>query len=169
MGCQNFSCPCVGREIYVGGEEFSCYICTPCLALAGVFGAPGFAGEAYSAQSSSNTRSAVAFEGALVSRVGSSLDTGAIVPGGVGGSVLVDGEGPSSQGGSLRDTGSGSSPVFGCISVGVGRTSPRSCRVRDVVGVGAVVTHQSSRNEGDVLGIAVILGGGHRSSCDCDV
>ena len=81
---------------------------------------------------------------------------------------MVDGAGPSFQGGSIRDTGSGSAPVFGRISVGVGHT-PRLCRVRGVVRAGEVVAHQSSRNEGNVFGIAVISGDGHWSSCDRNV
>ena len=126
-------------------------------------------GEAGSTQSPSNALSAVAFEGALVSRVRSSLPTGTVVPGGEGGSVLVDGAGPSSHGGSILDTCSGSAPVFGSISVGVGRTPPQLVCVRGVVGGGAVAAHQSSRNEGDVSGIAVISGDGTGSSCDHDV
>ena len=66
-GRQDFSCPCAGREIYVGGGELSCFICSPRSALAGAFGAPGFAEKASSAQLSSNALSAVAFEDALVS------------------------------------------------------------------------------------------------------
>ena len=159
----------MGREISVSGRELSCFVCTPRSALAGAFGAPGFAGEASSAQSSSNAFSALAFEDALVSRVGSSLAPGAIVLGGAGGSVLVDGAGLSSQGGSIRDTCSRSTPVFGRVLVGVGRTPPLPCRVRGVVGAGAVAAHQSFRDEGNVFGIAVILEGGHRSSCDRDV
>ena len=61
------------------------------------FWAPGFTGETSSAQSSSHELSAVVFSDALVYRVGSSLATGAIVPGGAGGSLFVDGAGPSSQ------------------------------------------------------------------------
>ena len=38
-----------------------------------------------------------------------------------------------------------------------------------MVGGGEVAAHQSSRNEGDVSGIAIISGGGRRSSCDLDV
>ena len=83
----------------------------------------------------------------------------------------MDGEGPSSQGGSIRDTRSGSTPVglLGHVSVGVGRTPPRSGSVRGVVGAGKVAAHQSSRNEGIVSGIAVISGVGHRLPCDSDV
>ena len=59
-------------------------------------------------------------------------------------------------------------PVLGRVTVGVGRTPPRSCCVRGVVGA-EVATHQSSRYEGNVFGIAVISGYGHRSSCNRDV
>ena len=93
------------------------YVRSPRSALAGGFGTPGFAGETSSSQSLSNALSAVAFEDALVSRVGSSLPLGAFVPGGERGFVLVDGEGPSSLGGSIRDTRSGSTPVLGRVSV----------------------------------------------------
>ena len=110
----------------------------------------------------------MAFEDALVSRVGSSLAPGTAVPGGER-SALVDGAEPSSQGGSIRDTSSGSTPVLGLVSIGVGRTPPRSFRVRDVVRGGKVVAHQSSRDEGNVSGIAVILRGGRRSSSDHNV
>ena len=51
----------------------------------------------------------------------------------------------------------------------MGRAPPRSCSVQDVVGVGEVAAHQSSRNEGIVSGIAVVSGVGHRLSCDRDV
>ena len=60
-------------------------------ALAVDFGIPGFAGEVGPTQSTSNALSAVAFEDALVSQVGSALPTVTFVPGGEGGSVLVDG------------------------------------------------------------------------------
>ena len=88
-------------------------------ALAGGFGSLGFSGAAGSSQSTSNALSAVAFEDALVSRVGSALVPSTAIPGGEGGSVLVDGAVPSSQGGSIRDTCSGSTPVLGHVSVGV--------------------------------------------------
>ena len=137
-------------------------------ALAVGFGSPGFAGEASSSQSTSNALSVVAFEDSLVSQVGSSLPSGALVPGGGGGFVLVDGEEPSSQGGSIRDTRSESTPVLGCVLVGVGRTPPRLGSVLGVVGA-EVAAHQSSRNEGIVSGIAVISGVVCRLLCDRDV
>ena len=146
-----------------------CFIRSRRSALADAFGAPGFAGEVASSQSSSNALPAVAFEDALVSRVGSSFVPGASLPGSERGSVLVDGGEPSSPRGSIWDTTSGSSPVLGRVSVGVGSTPPRSFRVRGVVGGGEVVTHQPLRDEGNVSSIAVISGGGRRLSGDRDV
>ena len=136
--------------------------------MAGAVGAPVIAGDAGSSRASSNAFPAVAFEDPLVPRVGSSLSPGASVAGGGGGPVLVDGEGSPSHGGSFRDTCSGSSPVFGCISVGVGLT-PRSVCVRGVVGAGEFSAHQSPGDEGPVPGLAVLPGDGHRSSCDRNV
>ena len=92
-----------------------CHVRYPRSALAGGFGSPGFAGETSSSQSTSNALPAVAFEDALVLRVGSFLPSGALVPGGERGFVLVDGEGPSSQRGSIRDTCPRSTPVFGRV------------------------------------------------------
>ena len=87
----------------------------------------------------------------------------------VTGSGLVDGEGPSFDGGSIRDTCSGSSPVFGHVLFGVGRSPPRSTSVRGVVRLGKVAAHQSSRDEGSVLGPSVVSRRYHRSSRDSDV
>ena len=56
-----------------------------------------------------------------------------------------------------------------CVLVRVGRTPPRSCHVRGVVGAGEVAAHQSSQNEGNVSGVAVISGVGRRSPCDRDM
>ena len=123
-------------------ETFCTLSSSPRSALAGGFGSPGFAGKVGSSQSTSNALCAVAFEDTLVSQVRSSLAPGTTVLGGEGGSVLVDGAGPSSQGGSIRDTGSGSTPVLGHISVEVGRTPPRSLCVWGVVGA-EVAAHQS--------------------------
>ena len=52
---------------------------------------------------------------------------------------------------------------------GVGRSPPRSTHVRCVVGPGKVAAHQSSRDEGSVLGAAVISRRRHRPSRDGDV
>ena len=141
------------RKFLSVAETFCAMSTPPCSALAGGLGTPGFAGEASSAQSPSNALSAVAFEDSLVSQVGSSLPSGTLVQGGF---VLVDGAGPSPHGGSIRDTRSGSTPLIGRVSVGMGRTPPRSGSVQGVVGAGEVAAHQSSRSEGTVSGIAVI-------------
>ena len=101
-------------------ETFLYYVRFPRSALAGGFGIPGFAGETSSSQSPLNALSAVAFEDALVSRVGSSLPSCAFILGGEGGFVLVDGGGPYSQGGSVRDTRSGSTPVCSRMRLGWG-------------------------------------------------
>ena len=53
----------------------------------------------------------------------------------------MDGAGTSPQGGSIRDTLSGLTPVLGRVSVRVGRTPPRLCHVRGVVGAGEVAAH----------------------------
>ena len=83
--------------------------------------------------------------------------------------VLVDGEGSPVSGGSIRDTCSGSSPVFGRVFVGLGCSPPRSKRVRGVVRPGEVVAHQSSRNEGPVPGPSSLSRSCSRSPCDRDV
>ena len=145
------------------------YIRSPRSALAGGLGTPGFTREIGSSQSTSAALSAVAFEDTLVSRVRSSLAPDTTVPRSERGFVLVGDERPSSQGGSIRDTRSRSTPVLGRVSVGVGCTPPRSCRVRDVVGAGEVPAHQPSRNEGNVSGVAVISGVSRHFPCDHDV
>ena len=114
-------------------------------------------------------RSAVASEDALVPRVRSSLSSGGFATGSEMGPVLVDGEGPSLNGGSIRDTCAGSSPVFGRVLLGVGRSPPRPTRVRGVVRPGKVAPHQSSRNEGPLSGSSGLSRRSHRSSRDSDV
>ena len=98
-----------------------------------------------------------------------SLSSGAFATGSETGPVLVDGEGSSVDGGSIRDACSRSSPVFGCVLFGVGRSPPRSTRVWGVVRPGKVASHQSSRDEGTVLGPSGISRRCHRSSRDSDV
>ena len=85
------------------------------------------------------------------------------------GPVLVDGEGSPVSGGSIRDTCSGSTPVFGRVFVGLGCSPPRSKRVRGVVRPGEVVAHQSSRNEGPLPGSSGFSRRCSRSPCDRDV
>ena len=81
----------------------------------------------------------------------------------------MDGEGSPVDGGSIRDTCAGSSPVFGRVFVGVGCSLPRSKRVRGVVRPGEVAAHQSSENEGPVPGSSGISGRCQWSPCDHDV
>ena len=105
----------------------------------------------------------------LVPRVRPSLSSGAFAAGSETGPVLVDGEGPSVDGGSIRDTCSGSSPVFGRVLLRIGRSPSRSTRVRGVVGPGKVAAHQSSRNEGSFLRPSGIPRRCHWSSRASDV
>ena len=80
----------------------------------------------------------------------------------------MDGEGPSLDGGSIRDTCTGSSPVFRRVLLGVGRSPPRSSRVRGVVRP-EVAPHQSSRNEGPLSGSSGLSRRRPWSSRDGDV
>ena len=157
------------REIPDGRGELLYHGRSPGSALAGGPRSPGFARAAGPSRSPSDALSAVASQGALVPRVRPSLYSGAFAPGSETGSVLVDGEGSSFDGGSIRDTCSGSSPVFGRVLFGVGRSPPRSTRVRGVVGPGEVAACQSSRDEGAVLGPSVVSRRCHRLLHDSDV
>ena len=141
----------------------------PGSALAGDPRSTGFARVPGSSRSSSDALIAVAAEDALVPRVRPSLASGSFAGGSETGSVLVDGEGPSVDGGSIRDTCAGSSPVFGRVFIGVGRSPPRSKHVQGAVRPGEVAAHQSSRNEGPLRGSSGISGRCHRSSRDSDV
>ena len=120
-------------------------------------------------RSTSDALLAVASEVPVVPRVRPSLASGGFAGGGETGSVLVDGEGSPVSGGAIRDTCSGSTPVFGRVFVGLGCSPPRSKRVRGVVRPGEVVAHQSSRNEGHVLGPSSLSRSCLRSPCDRDV
>ena len=103
-GRQGFSVSGASRETPNGSGELLCHGRSPGLALAGDPRSPGFARAAGSSRSSWGALSAVASQGALVPRVRPSLSSGAIATGSETGSVLVDGEGPSFDGGSIRDT-----------------------------------------------------------------
>ena len=127
--------------------------CSPSSALAGDPRSPGFARAAGSSRTPSDAHFTVASEGALVPRVRPSLSSGAFATGSETGPVLVDGEGPSVDGGSIRDTCSGSSPVFGPVLFGMGRSPSRSTRVRGVVGPGEVAAHQSLEMKALFLGL----------------
>ena len=168
-GRQVFSVAGASREIPDGSGELLYHGRSPGSALAGDPLSPGFARAAGSSRLPSDALSAVASQGALVPRVRPSLSSGAFALGSETGSVLVDGEGSSFDGGSIRDTCSGFSPVFGRVLFWVGRSPPRSARVRGVVGPGKVVAHQSSRDEGSVLGPSGFSRRCHRSSHDSDV
>ena len=166
---QGFSVSGASREIPIGSGEILCFAISPGSALAGDPRSPGFAGAVGSSRSSSDTLLAVAAEVAVVPRVRPSLASGGFAGGSETGSVLVDGEGSPVNGGSIRDTCAGSSPVFRRVFVGVGRSPPRSKRVRGVARPGEVAAHQSSRNEGPVPGSSGISGRCHQSPCDSDV
>ena len=156
------------REIPIGSGEILYYGISPVSALAGDPRSPGFARAPGSSRSSSDALIAVASEDALVPRVRPSLASGGFAGGSETGFVLVDGEGPSFDGGSIRDTCAGSSPVLCRVFVGVGRSPPQSKRVRGVVRP-EVAPHQSSRNEGPLPGSSGISGRCYRSSRDSDV
>ena len=166
---QGFSVSGASREIPISSGEILCYGISPGSALAGDPRSPGFARAPGSSRSFSDALIAVAAEDALVPRVRPSLASGGFAGESETGSVLVDGEGPSVDWGSIRDTCAGSSPVFGRAFVGVGCSPPRSKRVRGVVRPGEVAAHQSSRNEGPLPGSSGISGRCHRSSRDSDV
>ena len=161
-GRQGFSVSGASREILYHGRS-------PGSALTGDPRSPCFARVAGSSRSPSDAHSPVASEGALVSRVRPSLSSSVFATVSETGSVLVDGEGPSFDGGSIRDTCSGSSPVFGHVLFGMGRSPSRSTRVRGVVRPGEVAANHSSRNEGSFLRPSGILRRCHRSSRDSDV
>ena len=150
---QGFSVSSTSREIPIGSGEILFNAISPGPALAGDSWSPGFAGAVGSSRSSLDALLAVASEDAVVPRVRPSLDSGGFAVGSETGSVLVDGEGSPVDGGSIRDTCAGSSPVFGRVFVGVGCSPPRSKRVRGVVRPGEVAAHQSSRNEALFLGL----------------
>ena len=157
------------REVPYGSGEILYHAISPSSALAGDLGSPGFAGAVGSSRSTSDALIAVASEVPVVPRVRPSLASGGFAGGSETGPVLVDGEGSPVSGGSIRDTCSGSTPVFGRVFVGLGCSPPRSKRVRGVVRPGEVVAHQSSRNEGPLPGSSGLSRRCSRSPCDRDV
>ena len=159
------------REVPCGSGEILFHAISPSSALAGDLGSPGFAGAVGSSRSTSDAFLAVASEVPVVPRVRPSLASGGFAGGSETGPVLVlvDGEGSPVSGGSIRDTCSGSTPVFGRVFVGLGCSPPRSKRVRGVVRPGEVVAHQSSRNEGPFPGPSGFSRRCSRSPCDRDV
>ena len=163
-GWQGFSVSGASREIPDDGGELLYHGRSPSSALAGNPRSPGFARAAGSSRPPSDALLAVASEGVLVPRVRPSLSSSALATVSETGPVLVDGEGPSLDGGSIRDTCSGSSPAFGRVLFGMGRSPSRSTRVRGVVRPGEVAAHQSSRKEGSFLRPSGIPRRCHRSS-----
>ena len=157
------------REVPYGSGEILFPAISLSSALAGDSGSSGFARAVGSSRSASDALLAVASEVAMVPRVRPSLASGRIARGSETGPVLVDGEGSPVDGGSIRDTCSGSALVFGRVFVGVGCSPPRSKRVRGVVCPREVVAHQSSRNEGPLPGSSGFSRGCSRSLCDRDV
>ena len=168
-GRQGFSVSTASREIPDGSGELLSYELSPSSALAGDSWSPGFARAVGASRSSSDALLAVAFEDALVPRARPSLSSGGFARGSDTGSVLLDGEGSSLDGGSIWDTCARSSPVFGHVLFRVGRSPPRSTRVWGVVRPGEVAPHQSSRNEGPLSGSSGLSRRRHRSSRDGDV
>ena len=157
------------REVPYSSGEILYHAISPSSALAGDFGSPGLARAVGSSRSTSDALIAVASEVAVVPRVRPSLASGGIAGGSETGPVLVDGEGSPVDGGLIRDTCSGSTPVFGRVFVGLGCSPPRSKRVRGVVRPGEVVAHHSSRNEGPLPGPSGLSRRCSRSPCDRDV
>ena len=169
LGRQGFSVSGASREIPDCSGELLYHGRSPSSALAGDPRSPGFARAAGSSRTPSDAHFTVASEGALVPRVRPSLSSGAFATGCETGPVLVDGEGPSVDGGSIRDTCSGSSPVFRRVLFRMGRSPSRSTRVRGAGRPGEDVAHQSSRNEGSFLRPSGIPRRCRRSSCDGNV
>ena len=168
-GRQGFSVCGASREIPDGSGELLYRGRSAISAFAGDPRSPGFARAAGSSRPPLDALLAVASEGALVPRVRPSLSSSALATGSETGPVLVDGEGSSVDGGSIRDTCSGSSPVFGRVLFGMGRSPSRSTHVQGVVRPGEVAAHQSSRNEGSFLKPSGTPRRCHRSSGDSDV
>ena len=166
---QGFSVSGASREIPEGSGELLCHGLSPSSALAVDPWSPGIARAAGSSRSPSDALPAVASEDALVPRVRPSLTSGGLATGGETGPVLVDGERPSVDGGSIRDTCAGSSPVFGRVLFEVGHSPPRSTHVRGMARPGEVAAHQSSQNEGPLPGSSGFSRRCHRSSRDSDV
>ena len=96
---QGFSVSGVSPEIPVGSGEILYNGISPGSALVGDPRSPGFARAPGSSRSSSDALLVVASEDALVPRVRPSLASGGFAGGSETGSVVVDGEGPSFDGG----------------------------------------------------------------------
>ena len=100
----------------------------------------------------------------------SSRSPSRIDSGGSRGSVLVDRGVPSSPGGSVRDSSSGSSSVHGRLLCGLGALT---CSTKGRPGSGRrreqMLHHQSSRDEGSLARTAIFSEDSHRPSSDGNV
>ena len=143
-GGQGFSLESESGEIPSPGGQLCKDELPPCSAVGGAPRTSLIAREAGSPRSSSVALHAVATEDVLVSRGRSSRSPSRVDSGDSRGPVLVDRGVPSSPGGSVRDSSSGSSSVHGRLLCGLGRSPARPKGVREVVGGGANVAHQSS-------------------------
>ena len=168
-GRQGFSVSGASRKIPDCCGELLYHGRSPSSALAGDPRSPAFARAAGSSRSPLDAHFTMASEGALVPRVRPSLTSSALATGSETGPVLVGGEGSSVDGGSIRDTCAGSSPVFGRVLFGMGCSPSQSTRVRGMVRPGEVAAHQSSRSEGSFLRPSGIPRRCHRPSRDSDV
>ena len=168
-GGQGFSLESESGEIPSPGGQLCKDELPPCSAVGGAPRTSLIAREAGSPRSSSVALHAVATEDVLVSRGRSSRSPSRVDSGDSRGPVLVDRGVPSSPGGSVRDSSSGSSSVHGCLLCGLGRSPARPKGVREVVGGGANVAHQSSREEGSLARTAIFSEDSHRPLSDGNV
>ena len=168
-GGQGFSLKSESGEIPSPGGQLCKDELPPCSAVGGAPRTSLIAQEAGSPRSSSVVLHAVATEDVLVSRGRSSRSPSRVDSGDSRGPVLVDRGVPSSPGGSVRDSSSGSSSVHGRFLCGLGRSPARPKGVREVVGGGANVAHQSSRDEGSLARTAIFSEDSHRPSSDGNV
>ena len=169
-GGQGFSLESESGEIPSPGRQLCKDELPPHSAVGGAPRTSLVAREAGSPRSTSVALHAVATEDVLVSRRRSSRSPSRVDSGDSRGPVLVDRGVPSSPGGSVRDSSSGPSSVHGRLLCGLGRSPAQPKGVREVVGGGTDVAHQSSRDEGVWLGMQSFqkIVTGHRVTVMCD-
>ena len=168
-GGQGFSLESESGEVPSPGGQLCKDELPPCSAVGGAPRTSLIAREAGSPRSSSVALHAVTTEDVLVSRGRSSRSPSRVDSGDSRGPVLVDRGVPSSPGGSVRDSSSGSSSVHGRLLCGLGRSPARPKGVREVVGGGANVAHQSSRDEGSLARTAIFSEDSQKPSSDGNV
>ena len=168
-GGQGFSLESESGEVPSPGGQLCKVKLPPCSAVGGAPRTSLIAQEAGSPRLSAVALHAVATEDVLVSRGRSSRSPSRVDSGDSRGPVLVDRGVPSSPGGSIRDSSSGSSSVHGRLLCGLGRSPARPKGVWEVVGGGANVAHQSSRDEGSLARTAIFSEDSHRPSSDGNV